>query len=125
MTKEQLQKQLNKIDAQESKDFAEKHYPHFKAFIGKCFKYRNSFGTGKKWWLYIKVTDIKKGSVYAVHDGSPSCRYNGFSFQTDSYGNMSIEKERNGYFHSLGNQISQAEFTRAFNKVKAKINKLK
>lgn len=125
LTKEQLQKQLEKIQVQESKGFADKHYPAFQQFIGKCFKYRNSFSADKKWWLYIKVTDIKKSSVYAIHDGSPSCRYNGFSFQVDWYGNISIEKEKSGYFHSLGKEISQVEFTREFNKVKAKIGKLK
>jgi hypothetical protein len=124
-SKEELQKQLAKIQEQERKEFTNKHWPEFQKLIGKCFRYRNSYGTGKDWWLYIKVTNINKSSIYPVHGGSPSARYDGFSFQVDYYGNIQIEKERNGYVHSLGKEITQAEFTKAFNSVKKKINSLK
>lgn len=25
-------------------------------FVGRCFKFLNSYGTGEKWWLYFAVT---------------------------------------------------------------------
>lgn len=31
-----------------------------KKLLGKCFRYRNSYGFGSKWWLYGKVTHIDK-----------------------------------------------------------------
>lgn len=27
-------------------------------FVGKFFKYRNSYGSGEKWWLYVAVTAL-------------------------------------------------------------------
>ena len=26
-----------------------------KKLVGKCFKFRNSYGSGEKWWLYSKI----------------------------------------------------------------------
>ncbi len=35
-----------------------------KKLIGKCFKYRNSFGGGSRpWWLYLKVTAVGRAAA--------------------------------------------------------------
>ena len=31
-----------------------------KKYIGKMFKYRNSYDSNTKWWLYVKVIDVNK-----------------------------------------------------------------
>jgi hypothetical protein len=32
--------------------------PALQKLIGKCYKYRNSYGSGERWWLYKKVVGI-------------------------------------------------------------------
>lgn len=49
------------------------------AHIGKFFRYRNSYGTGKKWWLYAAVTGVK-----------PYIGCVGWDFQVTSNGEIEI-----------------------------------
>lgn len=48
-----LRKELRKIEDKESLKEKQK-------LLGKCFKYRNSSGSGEKWWTYIKVVAVSK-----------------------------------------------------------------
>ncbi len=116
--KQELQKELSKIVAQERKDFTAKHYPECKAFEGRYFKYRNSYGGDNKgWWLYTKVVEVKPEVVYEINDGDATATYSGWSFQTDTHKQVSIEKNRRSYLHSLGKEISETEFIEAWNKM--------
>ena len=49
------------------------------ALVGKCFKYRNSSGSGEKWWLYLKITAVDDGNLRA------------FEFQQYSNGEIHIQ----------------------------------
>lgn len=50
-------------------------------YLGKCFKYQNSYGSGSgKWWLYLQVTEIKDATWF----GS-------IQFQTDCNGRFDFE----------------------------------
>ena len=126
--KEQLQKQLNAIAEQEEKELIEKHYPEFKKLEGTFYKRINNFSLPKKssdyWFLYTKVTEIKPEYVYDTRGNGVACYFKGWSFQTDKYGNFSVVQEKSGYVHSLGEQITEQEFLKAWNKAMSDLDKL-
>ena len=74
-------------------------------------------------WYYTKITKITPPDVYQIANGV-SCRYKGYSFQTCTYKNFTVEKECSGYVHSLGQQITEAEFNAAWNKAMDSLNAL-
>lgn len=83
-------------DLQRAADVREK-----KSLIGKCFRYRNTFGDGKHWWLYTVVTSVNRWG-----------HLHGLSFQTKSDGSTEIEP-RNYLSLSGWKEISRQEFDRA------------
>jgi hypothetical protein len=50
-----------------------------KALVGECFRFRNSYGSGEKWWLYRIVTGVNGRNVYT------------FEFQKTANGEHRIE----------------------------------
>jgi len=126
-TKKKLQNQLNAIAKQEEKELIEKNHPIFKAkFEGKYFKTINSYNsTDKGWWLYIKILEIKPSDVYNSIGNEVTASYHGWSFQTTCYNEIIIDKEKNGYVHSIDMEITEDEFYTAYNKMIASIDKLK
>jgi len=129
--KEELQKQLDEIKKQEEKELVDKHYPEFKKFEGKCFKMRNNYSLPEVpsdyWWLYKKVVKIKKEDIYFS-----KCKtlkvlsyYDGYSFQTDKHGRITINKNEQGYIHGLGEEITEKEFNDAWDKMIVCLEKLK
>jgi len=126
--KEQLQKQLNAIAKQEEKELIAKHYPEFKKLEGKYFKYKNSYSCPEKpsdyWFLYTKITEIKPDDVYNTRGNGVACHFKGWSFQTDKYANISVEKKKTGYVHSLGQEITENEFHSAWDKIIEALNNL-
>ncbi len=83
-----------------------------RALIGKCFKYRNSYSEGQKWWLYQRVVSVKGGMV------------NIFGFETDIRGKIEIYVEKHMWAHTLGQAISLGEFRTAWRATMRKIEKL-
>lgn len=69
-------------------------------FVGKCFKYRNSYGSGEEWWLYTRVLDYKDGQLRM------------FRFQRDCYGRFDFEPDHRGSETSLRVPITRGEFER-------------
>ena len=99
------QHELNEIEAKERD---EKNA----LVVGKCYKYRNSYGSGKKWWLYTKVLRVVDGGL-VVHQ-----------FQTDSRGQMKATPEAD-IFHYLSpeyQEIQQMEFSERWSDFVAAIN---
>lgn len=121
-----LKKELDALAKAERKEIIEQHYPQFKKrFEGKYFKYRNRYGGDSKgWWLYTKVTEIKPEFVYDTGGNGITSHYRGWSFQVTEDGNISIDKVKYGYVHSLKQEISETEFLAAWNKMIEKINTL-
>lgn len=76
--------------------------------VGKCFKYHNTYGGDRKWWLYAKVT--KAGRYWPE----------AFTFQNTTRGfEVVIEK---GFSSNIGYiEISEAEYSRALAQFKAKL----
>lgn len=128
LTKEQLKKQLNYITKKEEKEMIEKHYPEFKKLEGTCYKTKNTYGCPKKpsdyWFLYTKITKIKREDVYDTIGNGVTCRFKGWSFQNSKYNNFSVELKKTGYVHSLGKQITEEEFIEAWNRAMSKLDKL-
>ena len=54
-----LDKRINTLRCElsnlEDKKYEEDEEPKLKALVGKCFKYRNSYGSGDAWWIYVEV----------------------------------------------------------------------
>lgn len=128
ITKEQLQKQINAITAQEEKEMIEKHYPKFKKLEGTFYKQKDNYSCHNKasdyWFSYTKVTKIKPTDIYDTKGNGITSRFEGYAFRTDKYGTFSVNKEKIGYVHSLGIQISEQEFNQAWNKAMQNLNKL-
>lgn len=126
LTKEQLQAQLYAIVEKEQKELFEKHYPKFKKLEGKFFKRRNNFSAPKKpsdyWYVFEKVTSVTPDDLY-MSGSTVFCRCKSWSFQTDSEGAVYI-RHNDGYTHSLGKEISEAEFNQAWNNMIEQLDKL-
>ena len=125
LTKEQLRAELAKIEQQERKDLIKNEYPNFKKLEGTFWKTRNGYGGGtKKWWYYTKITKIKPSDVYDTCGNGITSTFEGYTFQTCTYNTFTVEQEKRGYIHSLGEQISESEFNAAWNKAMDELNKL-
>jgi hypothetical protein len=100
-TVEELQQQfdearhaLEQIEKQARNEANEK-------LIGKCYRYRNSYGSGDKWWLYKIVTGI--GDYWPI----------GTSFQKTSNGTLEIrEKETMPGLPESYEEISRDEYNK-------------
>jgi hypothetical protein len=66
-------------------------------YVGKFFKFHNSYGDEEKWWLYFTVTHILGNSLY------------GWSFERDSRNNIRIDLEHYGLVNE-SIQITPDEF---------------
>jgi hypothetical protein len=69
--------------------------PAFAALVGKCFKFRNSYGSGEKWWLYVRILRLHKDSL----------TYDTVQFQNTSRSNIEIEYRQQWNFQQ-GNHFS-------------------
>lgn len=74
------------------------------ALIGKCLRYRNSYGHDEKWWLYCKVLRAEGGNLI-IH-----------RFETTSRGEIKIEPEYKDYYGLTGGweTISDGTFADAW-----------
>lgn len=111
---------------QPQKEMVEKYYPIFKKkYEGKYFKYDNGYNREQRWTMYTKVVEIKPEHIYDTRGNEVTSCYNGWNFQTDTNGQITISCEKNGYAHSLQKEISEKEFNEAWNKMIEKINLIK
>jgi hypothetical protein len=125
LSKSELEKQLAAIIEQEEKDVIEKHYPEFKKLEGRCFKTSNSYGDDyKPWFLYTKIVAIKPTDVYDTRGNGIASRFTGYSFQTTSTGEISVDMKKQSYVHSIGKEITESEFNTAWNKMIDKLDSL-
>ena len=109
-TAEQLRKIASEAAAKAWAAEAKERDAANRAVIGKTFKFSNSYGSGSRWWLYTRVTDVKDGNIVA------------FQFETDSLGEIHIKPSTirmqisDGYL-----PIKKSEFDRAWKAVARKI----
>lgn len=126
---DKLKTEKNKLDIQikdlEHKELINVSIPELEKSIGRCFKYKNSYGGHlDRWWLYVKVTGINKKDM----------SFTTMKFQNTSLNRIEIEYSRksnydgkNSFdsFHG-GNyiEIKQSEFNRAKKVMIKKVTKL-
>lgn len=92
----QAQKLHNQIHGFESKRRREE----LQAFVGRCFKYRNSFSSPSKgWWFYSYVRRLHKTDSALII----------LQFEIDERGNASVSNERCGYESCLQTEITKTE----------------
>ncbi len=80
MTKKQLLKQRAEIDAQLRSLEVQERLKTGTKLIGKCFRYRNSYGSLDSWCLYLQVLGLADDGFFRVvqfeidSNGWPSSR---------------------------------------------------
>lgn len=97
-----------KVWSLEAKERAEKA----QSLVGRAFRFRNSYGSDSKWWLYAMVHTITKDGHILVHE-----------FQTTSRHEMQINFRREHYYHLLDGyqEITKAEFRKEWRALKKRI----
>lgn len=124
--RKELEAELDKIKAIQEQEIINKHYPIIKSkYEGKFFKYNNGYNNDERWWMYTKIEDIKPDDVYDTGGNGVTSHFSGYSFQTDNRGQITIEREKKGYVHHVGEKISKREFIAAWNKMITEINSFK
>lgn len=121
--RDELRKQLFTVENTLSKQIRAESLPAFKeVYIGKFFKLQNRYSSGKAWWRYVLVTEIKDSDIYEIANGELSahciCKY----FETTPDGEVTMHHNYRTYVHSLEKKISEKEFTEAYNKMIGKLN---
>lgn len=84
------------------------------ALVGKCFKYRNSYGAGEKrdWWLYAIITGVK----YAWPEA--------FEFEMDCNGEIRITRKSHIFLNNGWTEIHKSVFLREWRKLNQKITSM-
>ena len=86
--------------------------PTLKKLIGKCFKYRNSYSSDSKWWLYSKIVGYKRPDLI-LH-----------TFQIIPTEGIEFETKKIAYkgnSHLFETSISLAEFNKAYRRTSQKL----
>lgn len=87
--------------------------------IGKCFKFHNSYSGNERWWLYITITGMGRGTFCDA-----------FQFETTSQGEHQT-KVKNWFSHASAQTgsgylpCSRVEFDAAWSDFKKSINSIK
>lgn len=106
---------LNSIRNQISKIENEEMLPAYKKkYEGKYFKYKNCYSCPKdeseRWWMYVKIEKVTQ------------LRWmQGFTFQTDKDGKVTIEQERALSESSCQVAITKKEFDAAYKRMLKRI----
>lgn len=102
-SKEELKKQFDEARYELDRiERAERRKQH-KALVGKCYKYRNSYGSDRpKWWLYAKV--VKVGDYWPE----------AITFQRTSLDIFEVSDNKTFTASGSYEEISRQEFARAW-----------
>lgn len=103
-----IRNEISNIQDEREKELLPKYR---KQFVGKCFKYRNSYGGDRpKWWLYIKILDVN--SVNFCNNEEPV--FDTLRVEKCSDGGIHIKKSEYDYVRSDDHiAISAKEFNKA------------
>src|SRR5690606_5369096 len=122
------------IERKEEARRIEAAYPKLKKVEGKYFKFKNSYSLPETpsdyWWLFIKVTEVRKEDLYIGWDEEVMGKFRGWSFCTDKYSTIEISMDDQmssfRYLHFLDDckEITEDEFNREWNKMVDKLDKL-
>ena len=105
-----LQEKINKLNKEKSplveelediKD--EKRTEELGKYIGKCYKFKNSYSYDKPWWLYLKVVGATPDFVEVI-----GC-------EKDIYGKITIKRDTIS-METLERRIYEKTFNKMFKK---------
>lgn len=109
--KRALQKTINKSRDELNKYEVIEKVKQNQKFVGKCFKYINSYGSGEKWPLYSIATGItSSGNLTA------------FLFERTSHDEINIRVDKWAGIYLMGKEISKEEFLEAWAELKTHIS---
>lgn len=113
---------MNKMSEIQDSREAELIPLYTKKFVGKCYKYKNSYGRdSKSWWLYAKITKVN--SVNFRNDEEPM--FDTIQIQKTSNNEISIEAKNYGYIREPDwIEITEKEFNTASRNIMKKANEL-
>ena len=115
----------NKQDKERQKE-EKKLLPQYKKdWIGRCFKYSNSYGGSTKpserWFLYFMIKEIE--CVNYIYDGTPEPNFRCLAFQRDTTKAITIELDK--FHHRFDDdykEINPSEFLKEYNKLIKSLN---
>ena len=86
--------------------------PVMRKNIGKCYKYRNSYGgDGSNWWLYRRIFDVVDGRYWTI------------AVEADYDGEIMIRESRWNKSTAPGEiEIDEGEYLRAVKKILDRLN---
>jgi len=93
---EKIRRKFHKAKYEMDRIKDEKLKEQNKTFIGKCFKFRNSYGGDNRWWLYIKVVGVE--DTYLITE----------SYEITSHKRVEIQQKSHGVY-GLGRQMEDYE----------------
>lgn len=122
--RDRLITRLNALSKSEDRVINKELLPSLKKqFVGKYFRFSNSFGGAtKSWYLYIKVLDVTH--VSRRNNGTLSIELKCIRFQKNCNGTITIDTESREYSHNLYQEITETTFNKAWDKIITDINKL-
>ncbi len=115
--KEELEKQITVLREEVYTIDVEKRKAINRPAVGKYYRCRNIYGSGKEWWLYIAITGMDKDGMLT-----------GWQFEQSSHGHIEISPDEDWYWASeeyLGNKITPKSFYAALDKIIGRINDLR
>ena len=111
---EELRKTLQKVRDELDAIMETRRIEVDSKLVGKCFKYRNSSDENRAWWSYSKIVAIGDDYGVVVRE-----------FGIDGEGNIFIRPAESNYSNLYTQnyvEITDAEYSRAWEKLVAKIN---
>lgn len=115
---QELREKQNKEQNKQAKELIPQYK---KEWLGRCFKYRNSYGGGESnWWLYAKITKIEGVNFMCSNGVEPN--FYCFTFQKTSMNIIEIQPKQFKYRLNDWVEISKREFNTAYKKLLKELN---
>ena len=108
----ELRQQINKLRAELGPlEEAQKQEQNSK-YVGRCFKFNNSYGSGERWYLYARIIDA--GDYWPT----------GVTFQHTSSDTIEIRTDKGMTSLESWEEISLAEYQAAWKQIMADVAKV-
>lgn len=98
---------ISELNAAKEQHEQEVQIPEMRKHVGKCFKYRNSYGGSDQWWTYVRVNSVTDdGRFHCVLAGRPP--YPGIHIEY-----LDISQQADGALGQAYLPIRESEYRRA------------
>lgn len=122
---DKYEKKIRAIRLEQDKEreaITKKLLPEYKKkWVGRCFTFRDSYGTDcKGWWIYAKIKDVC--GVNFIRDGTPEPNFTVFKFQKCVNNKITIDLDHFEYRLNDWTEIKPKKFEQEFKKLKAYVD---